>query len=134
MMRPYGEGLKVYLYREPVNMRMWRNGLAAVAQQVMKVDPFSGALVIFVGEHYNAVKILYWHRNGFAVWHKVIEGPEKSCWPRLMEQEVVTLTAEETRVAARSGVNRTSWRSSCRQTRKIGSPSSLPRAALYVRC
>lgn len=38
-MRPYGEGLKVYLYREPVDMRMWRNGLAAVAQQVMKVDP-----------------------------------------------------------------------------------------------
>src|SRR6185312_9557940 len=66
MMRPYGEGLKVYLYREPVDMRMWRNGLAAVAQEVMKIDPFSGALVIFVGKHYNAVKILYWHRNGFA--------------------------------------------------------------------
>ena len=32
MMRPYGEGLKVYLYRDPVDMRMWRNGLAAVAQ------------------------------------------------------------------------------------------------------
>src|SRR5581483_3771840 len=57
MMRPYGEGLKVYLYREPVDMRKWR--------------------------------------NGFAVWHKVIEGREKFCWPRLMEQEVVTLTAEE---------------------------------------
>ncbi len=66
MMRPYGEGLKVYLYRDPVDMRMWRNGLAAVAQQVMKVDPFSGALLIFVGKHYKAVKILYWHRNGFA--------------------------------------------------------------------
>ena len=95
MMRPYGEGLKVYLYREPVDMRKWRNGLAALAQEVMKVDPFSGALLIFVGKHYNAVKILYWHSNGFAVWHKVIEGGEKFCWPRLMEQEVVTLTAEE---------------------------------------
>jgi transposase len=58
MMRPYGEGLKVYLYREPVDMRMWRNGLAALAQQVMKVDPFSGALLIFVGKRYNAVKIV----------------------------------------------------------------------------
>lgn len=95
MMRPYGEGLKVYLYREPVDMRKWRNGLAALAQEVMKVDPFSGALLVFVGKYYNAVKILYWHRNGFAVWHKVIEGREKFCWPRLMEQEVVTLTAEE---------------------------------------
>src|SRR6185437_12131358 len=95
VMRPYGEGLKVYLYREPVDMRKWRNGLAALAQEVMKVDPFSGALLIFVGKYYNAVKILYWHRNGFAVWHAVIEGREKFCWPRLMEQEVVTLTAEE---------------------------------------
>ena len=49
MMRPCGEGLKVYLYREPVDMRKWRNGLAALAQEVMKVDPFSGALLIFVG-------------------------------------------------------------------------------------
>ena len=39
-------------------MRMWRNGLAALAQEVMKVDPFSGALLIFVGKHYNAVKIV----------------------------------------------------------------------------
>lgn len=35
------------------------------------------------------------YEDHFAVWHKVIEGREKFCWPRLMEQEVVTLTAEE---------------------------------------
>src|SRR6185312_15098508 len=35
------------------------------------------------------------YEDHFAVWHKVIEGREKFCWPRLMEQDVVTLTAEE---------------------------------------
>ena len=35
------------------------------------------------------------YEDHFAVWHKVIEGRERFCWPRLMEQEVVTLTAEE---------------------------------------
>jgi len=64
MMRPYGEDLKVYLYREPVDMRKGRNGLAALAQEAMKVDPFSGALLVYVGRRYNAVKILYWHRYG----------------------------------------------------------------------
>ena len=58
MMRPYGEGLKVHLYRAPVDMRKWRNGLATLAQPVMKVDPFSGAPLIFVGKLYNPAKIL----------------------------------------------------------------------------
>ncbi len=39
MMRPFGEDLKVYLCREPVDMRKGRNGLAALAQEAMKVDP-----------------------------------------------------------------------------------------------
>ncbi len=95
MMRFGGEELKVYLYRDPVDMRKGRNCLAALAQEVMKVDPFSGALVIFVSRRHNAVKILYWHRNGFVVVHKVIESRERFIWPRLLEAEVVTLTTEQ---------------------------------------
>ncbi|MGH3407151.1 MAG: IS66 family insertion sequence element accessory protein TnpB [Streptosporangiaceae bacterium] len=66
MMRPCGEDLKVYLYREPIDMRRGRNGLAALAQEAMRVDPFCGALFIYVGRRYDAIKILYWDRNGFA--------------------------------------------------------------------
>ncbi|MGB9475573.1 MAG: IS66 family insertion sequence element accessory protein TnpB [Candidatus Udaeobacter sp.] len=95
MMRPYGEDLKVYLCREPVDTRKGRNGLAALAQEAMKVDPFSGALLVYVGRRYNAVKILYWSRNGWALWHKLIETRDKFHWPRLLEQSVVTLSAEQ---------------------------------------
>jgi transposase len=95
MMRPCGEDLQVYLYREPVDMRRGRNGLAALAQEAMRLDPFSGGLFVYVGRRFNAVKILYWHKNGFALWHKVIEGREKFIWPRLLEQEVVTLSVEQ---------------------------------------
>lgn len=66
MMRPCGEGLKIYLYRVPIDMRKGRNGLAALAQQAMQLDPFSGELFIYVGRRFNALKILYWERNGFA--------------------------------------------------------------------
>ncbi len=65
MIRFGSEDLKVYLYRDPVDMRKGRNCLAALAQEAMKVDPFSGALLIFVSRRHNAVKLLYWHRNGF---------------------------------------------------------------------
>lgn len=44
MMRSQGEDLKIYLCREPIDMRRGRNGLAALAQEVMKVDPLSGGL------------------------------------------------------------------------------------------
>jgi hypothetical protein len=49
-------------------LQVWRSVcLAALAQEAMKVDPFCGALMSFVSRRYNAVKILYWHRNGFVL-------------------------------------------------------------------
>jgi transposase len=95
MMRACGEELKVYLYRAPIDMRKGRNGLAALAQEAMKLDAFSGALFIYVGQRFKALKILYWERNGFAVWWKKIESDEKFHWPRLLQEEVITLTVEQ---------------------------------------
>jgi len=76
--------------------RKGRNGLAALAQQVLQLDPFSGGLFIYVGRRFNALKILYWERNGFALWSKKIESSEKYHWPpRLLAQEMVELTSEQ---------------------------------------
>lgn len=95
MMRPHGQQLKIYLHREPVDMRKGRNGLAALAQEAMRVDPFSGALFIYTSRRFNALKILYWSGNGFALWHKVIEGRERFHWPRRSQEEVLTLSVEQ---------------------------------------
>jgi transposase len=95
MMRPYGEDLKIYLHRAPIDMRRGRNGLAALAQEVLKVDPFTGAMFVYVGRRFKALKILDWNRNGFALWSKKIESTEKYHWPRLLQEEVVTLTSEQ---------------------------------------
>jgi transposase len=76
-------------------MRKGRNGLAALAREVMKADPFGSVLFVFVGKRYDSLKILGWDRNGFAVWHKVIESQERFHWPRLLQEEVVTLTGEQ---------------------------------------
>jgi transposase len=69
--------------------------LAALAQQTMKLDPFSGSLFAYVGRRFNALKILYWNRNGFALWSKRIEGSAKYHWPRMLQEEVVTLSTEQ---------------------------------------
>jgi transposase len=95
MMRPVGD-LKVYLHREPIDMRKGRNGLAALVREGMQQDPFAPeALYVFVGRRYDALKILGWDRNGFCVWWKKIESDEKFHWPRMLEEDVVTLTAEQ---------------------------------------
>ncbi len=95
MMRAVGDDLRVYLYRNTVDMRRGRNDLAAIAREAMAVEVFSSVMYLFVGRRFDTVKILYWHRNGFAVWHKVIEGDEKFYWPRLLEEEVITATNEQ---------------------------------------
>jgi transposase len=95
MMRPVGE-LKIYLHRAPADMRKGRNGLAAMARAAMQeIDVFSGALFIFVGKRYDTLKILYWEANGFALWSKKIEGEQKYHWPRLLQEDVVTLSTEQ---------------------------------------
>jgi len=73
MMRPVGDELKVYLHRKPVDMRRGRNGLAALAREVIEQDVFSGALFLFIGRRFDAIKILYWDRDGWAIWYKRLE-------------------------------------------------------------
>jgi transposase len=95
MMRPNGD-LKVYLHREPIDMRRGRNGLAALVREGMQQDPFAAqALYVFIGRRYDALKILSWDRNGFAVWWKKIESEEKFHWPRLLDEAVITLSSEQ---------------------------------------
>ena len=55
MMRPCGEDLKIYLHRTPIDMRKGRNALAVLAQKLIKVDPFGGALFVCVGRRFNAL-------------------------------------------------------------------------------
>ena len=95
MLRPVGEDLQVYLYRQPIDMRRGRNTLAVLVQESMNLNPTSGAIFVFIGRRYDAMKLLVWERNGFAVYHKLIESEEKYHWPRLLEQDVITLTAEQ---------------------------------------
>jgi transposase len=96
MLRPEGEGVRVYLHREPVDMRLQRTGLAALVQEVIGQSPFQGgAIFAFIGKRYDRVKLLAWDKNGFVLWYKVIESREKFIWPRQVDEDVVILTGEQ---------------------------------------
>lgn len=95
MFLPDRGSLKVFLYRKPVDMRKQRNGLAAIARAMLDQDPYSGALFCYIGRRRDRVKILYWDRNGFAVWYKVIETNEKYYWLKHTDADSVTVTADQ---------------------------------------
>lgn len=85
--------LKVYVHREAVDFRKSINGLAAVVEQALGLDPFAAALYVFANQRRNRVKILGWETNGFWLLMKRLE-TDRFVWPRA-DQAVIELTIEQ---------------------------------------
>ncbi|MCC5021536.1 MAG: IS66 family insertion sequence element accessory protein TnpB [Candidatus Synoicihabitans palmerolidicus] len=85
--------LTIHLAIEPVDMRKQFDGLWTVASQVLREDPFGGALFVFTNKRRNRVKWLY--GDGTDVW-VLAKRLEKGCftWPRGGDGAKVTLSAE----------------------------------------
>jgi transposase len=75
--------LKVYLAPGYTDMRKAINGLSILVEQ-LELDPFSGHLFVFCNRSRKILKILYWDRNGFCLWHKRLE-KQRFKWPETSE-------------------------------------------------
>ena len=64
---------KIFLCLEPTDMRKSFDTLAAVVREELKGDPQSGTWFVFRGKRGSRLKILYWDRDGFAIWQKRLE-------------------------------------------------------------
>lgn len=72
MIFPSGS-VRIYLACAPTDMRKGFDGLAAAAQEVLKLDPCSGALFAFRGKRADRIKLLWWDGQGFCLFYKRLE-------------------------------------------------------------
>ena len=54
-------------------MRKSLDGLSAMVQSEAGEDPLSGHLFLFRNRRGDRLKVIYWDRNGFALWYKRLE-------------------------------------------------------------
>jgi hypothetical protein len=66
-------GLKIFICTEPTDMRRGFDGLSGMADRLMQQDPLSGHLLVFRNRGRDRLKILYWDRDGLAIWYKRLE-------------------------------------------------------------
>jgi transposase len=78
-------GTRVLLATRPVDFRKGAHGLAALAQEVLAADPFSGAVIVYRAKRGDRVKILVWDTSGLVlIWKQLQQGSFR--WPPVMDR------------------------------------------------
>ena len=107
-MLSFPAAIKVYLCTVPCDMRRSFDGLSMLAEHVIGCNPFSGHLLVFSNRRSDRVKILYWDRDGWAIWYKRLEmgtfqfplaetGPEIAAWELAVLLEGIDLSQAKRR-------------------------------------
>lgn len=78
------DGHKVYLALGAVDMRKSIDGLAAIASEVFRLDPFAPSLFVFCNRNRDRLKILRWEHNGFWLYYRRLERG-RFRWPQGFE-------------------------------------------------
>jgi len=66
-------GVRVWLATQPVDMRRSFDGLAEHVRAFLGDDPLSGSMFVFRNRSSQRVKILWWDKDGLAIYYKRLE-------------------------------------------------------------
>lgn len=75
-------GVRVFIATKPVDFRKGMDGLAALVQEHLRLDPYSGAIFVFRAKRADRVKLLIWDGSGLVlVCTRLEQGRFR--WPRI---------------------------------------------------
>lgn len=92
MIGPPG-GVRVWLAAGITDMRKGFDGLAALIQQALSEDPFSGQVFVFRGKRGDLVKLLWWDGDGLCLFAKRLERG-RFVWPQAASGTVHLTSAQ----------------------------------------
>lgn len=77
-------GVRVVVAARPVDFRKGADGLAALAQSVLRQDPFSGLIIVFRSKRADRIKLLVWDGTGLVLIWKRLEASSFK-WPPITD-------------------------------------------------
>jgi hypothetical protein len=72
-MLTFAPNMRIYLHARPTDMRKSFDGLCALVRNVFQADPLDGSLFLFVNRRGDRLKMLWWDRDGLALFYKRLE-------------------------------------------------------------
>jgi transposase len=81
---------QILVATKPVAFRTQADSLAALVQEALASDPFSGTVYVFRAKRVDRVKLVWWDGTGLCLLSKRLEGGQFH-WPRI-EDGVMRLT------------------------------------------
>jgi len=86
-------GVRILVAMRPVDFRRGADSLAALAQEVLRQDPFAGTVLVFRSKRADRVKVVAWDGTGLLMlWKRLDQGVFK--WPPASEG-VMRLTSAQ---------------------------------------
>jgi transposase len=86
--------VRIFVATQPVDGRKGVDSLTAMVRSALSQDPLSGHLYVFFSRRCDRVRIVYWDRNGFAMWtnqpssHYTSFVRGRGPWPRLRDARI----------------------------------------------
>ena len=65
--------VRLFVATQAVDGRKGMDSLVSLVRSVFAHDPLSGHLFVFFSRRCDRVRLVYWDRNGFAMWSKRLE-------------------------------------------------------------
>lgn len=76
---------RIFLRPGTTNMRISKERIIHVISDIMKQDPFSGAVFMFCNWQRKHLKLVWWDTNGFWIAQKILENGQWP-WPDTAEE------------------------------------------------